>query len=742
MTVKKTGASARPGRWSANLLDLCLVLFGAVVVLALYREAADFYELPFGQRVDHPRYDALHPGGSIGRWLGAGAVLLFFFNLLYLPRRRLRVLRRWLSLRAWMSTHVFFGLLGGGLVALHSAFRLSSEAAQYATWSLVGLLATGVVGRYLYALVPHTARGEEEPEGFAGRAEACLAEIRALLPEGDPLVARIRDLSAVDRPPERVLLRAIVRLPLEPLVHLVGRMRLLLLLGGDAVDSARRSEVRSLAVQAFRAGHARQLAGAAARILRSWRLLHLALALGMAWSAWKHIESAFSHGFGVPLPDPLWPWLLGCSVPLVTLLTWEIVWRRRHRRKKVDIKLGDDPPPEPPPTLHPYVDPNICMGSAACISACPEGDILGLQDGRSRLVGPSHCIGHGECARNCPVSAITLVFGTMKRGVDIPEVSRYFESSVPGVYLIGELTGMGLIRNAVRQANDAIAHLVRTRRADRKALPEDMVDVCIVGAGPAGIAASLACMEAGLSTVTLEQAPDIGGAVRAYPRRKLVMTAPMELGLVGKVKLYDVYKEELVELWQKIQRDTGLEVRHGVRVESLEPDESGQGFVVRGGGQSVRARRVVLSVGRRGTPRRLGIPGEGDPGVVYGLIDAAQYRGRSVAVVGGGDSALEAALALAEGGATAVHVVYRGAAFDRARERNRASLRDATETANVQVHLSANPVSFDPDEGLRIDAPDTCLPVTDVIVCIGGILPTGLLRAAGVEVTRHFGRPL
>ncbi len=727
---------------SPNAIDLLVLLLGMAAVVVLWSLWRDFYETPLEELVDHPRYDELKSGGSMGKLLGTVAALMFSLNLLYLPRRRLRIARRLASLRHWMTLHVFFGLVGGGLVALHSVFRMTSEAAGLSAMALTALVVTGVVGRYIYAMVPHTASGEEEPEGLAGVAEGALTQLMDLLGDDHALVADSRRLGMVGRPPQRNFVLAILQMPLAPPKRLFARIQIgrLLKRHEGALDGIGWQRVEANARKAVDAGHAFQLAGQAARILRSWRFLHLAFALVLVWTAWVHIQSAFDHGAGYDLPGGLLHWVAGIAGVTAIVLAFETRHRLRHRRSKVKYKATDGPPPEPPPTLHPYIDPNICMGSAACVSACPEGDILGLLDGRSRLVGPSHCIGHGECARNCPVDAITLVFGSLKRGVDIPDVSQHFESSVPGIYLIGELTGMGLIRNAVIQANQAVAHLLKQRKQDSGPPPDDMVDVAIIGAGPAGIAATLQCMAAGLRTITLEQEPDVGGAARHYPRRKLVMTAPMELGLYGKVRLTEVRKEELIELWQDVQERTGLQVECGVSVKGIEHLGDGEGFVVLGGGRRFRARRLMLAVGRRGTPRRLGVPGEQRPSVVYTLLEPEQYAGREVIVTGGGDSALEAACSLAEAGATGVHLVHRRAGFDRARQRNRERLQALVDGGQVQLHLEQSIARIDDGE-VALDGDGAVLPTDDVIVCIGGTMPTGLLDAAGARVAKHFGRP-
>ncbi len=283
-----------------------------------------------------------------------------------------------------------------------------------------------------------------------------------------------------------------------------------------------------------------------------------------------------------------------------------------------------------PKSLHPVVDTDICIGSLSCLKACPEGDILGIVDHAARLVHADHCIGHGKCAAECPVGAIKLVFGTSERGVDLPEVDEFFESSRPGVHVVGELGGMGLIKNAVTQGLQVAERLAEV-------VPEGG-EVVVVGAGPAGLATALGLKSRGVAFHLLEQ-DTVGGSVAHYPRRKVAMTEAVELPLVGKFGKKLISKEELLAGWSRIIDKTGLVVAQGVKVEGIE-GEDGRFRVVTSRGE-VAATKVVLAIGRRGTPRKLGAAGEDQEKVLYGLKDPEQFDGQRVLVVGGGDSALE-----------------------------------------------------------------------------------------------------
>ena len=389
-----------------------------------------------------------------------------------------------------------------------------------------------------------------------------------------------------------------------------------------------------------------------------------------------------------------------------------------------------------PPSLHPVIDPAKCVGCGACTHACPEGKIIGMIGGKAQLLDAASCIGHGACKTACPVGAIDLVFGSARRGVDIPVVSPSFESTVPGLYIAGELGGMGLIANAVEQGRQAV-EAIAARGDVKSGRADGMQDLIIVGGGPAGIAATLTAKQKGLATTTLEQ-DSLGGTVARYPRGKIVMTRPAILPLFGKVKLKRVRKERLLALWQSVIEKTGIEIHQGVRVDRIRPMP--WGFEVATSQGEMRARTILLATGRRGSPRRLGISGEELPKVTYSLDDAAQYAGRHVLVVGGGDSALEAAAMLARHPVASVTISYRGAAFDRARPATRARVTDAIERGRVHVIYQSHVRAIAPDHVI-VDQPGRRTKVGNdaVIVCIGGTLPTALLADAGVDVERKFG---
>lgn len=431
-------------------------------------------------------------------------------------------------------------------------------------------------------------------------------------------------------------------------------------------------------------------------------------------------------------------YLLGYGALTFVLVGWHL--RRKARKQAAVVATLEQTRLaglNEPPSLHPVVDPGLCFGSGACARACPEG-ALGVVNGRATLINASACIGHGACFNACPVQALSLVFGTEKRGVDIPHVDQNFETNVPGVFIAGELGGMGLIRKTAEQGRQAMAAIAK-RHGRLKAVTAEL-DVLIVGAGPAGLSAALSAKHHGLRYRVIEQEDGLGGAVYHYPRHKIAMTAPFRLDLEGTVRLgREITKEALLAFWQKVVQRHGLQIHFQEQFLGLQAQPDG-GFQVRTSRGQHGAKSVLLALGRRGTPRKLGVPGEDEPQVVYRLVDPAQYLGQQVLVVGGGDSALEAAIALAEQEDTEATLSYRGEAFSRVKPANRERVAALAREGRLRLLMPSEVLRMEPGQAwLKFQGQEQSVPNQRVIVCAGGELPTPLLKSVGIQFETKFG---
>ena len=419
-------------------------------------------------------------------------------------------------------------------------------------------------------------------------------------------------------------------------------------------------------------------------------------------------------------------------IPLLLVFFLYIRKQRKTEKESIDhldvaIKSGLNEPA----SLHPTVDIDQCIGCGACLTACPEGAI-GIINGKGALVSASKCIGHGACAISCPVDGIQLVFGTEKRGMDIPNLSPNFETNVKKIFIAGELGGMGLIRNTTEQGKQAIRHIAKLKNGKTD------YDVVIVGSGPAGIAATLGAKENNLRYVTLEQEDNLGGAVYQYPRNKLTMTAPINLPIVGEIKMFDIRKEDLLNIWQRVVKEADILIQFNERMEQITKTENG--FLVTTSKGRYETTCILLAIGRRGTPRKLDVPGESQPKVVYRLIDAEQYANQHVLVVGGGDSALEAAISLSEAGCSSVTLSYRSASFNRVKQKNLDALQLAEGSGKLKVLLNSTVEAIKVHKvSLKSEDKPMTIQNDAVIVCAGGVLPTPFLKEIGVMVETHYG---
>ncbi len=387
---------------------------------------------------------------------------------------------------------------------------------------------------------------------------------------------------------------------------------------------------------------------------------------------------------------------------------------------------------EGPKAQHPHIDSNYCIGCATCTSVCPEGDVLAMIGGKAVIVNGHKCIGHGLCADACPVGAITMVMASPSMAVDMPTLTPEYETTVSNLFIVGELGGLALIKNAVNQGRECVdtvaARLNGTAATQR--IP-GVHDLIVIGAGPAGISASLRAIEHKLKYLTIER-DEVGGTVAKYPRQKLVMTSPVEFPMYGKFKKMQLSKENLLAFWDMILNRADFNVTTGEKVEDVRKDEQGIFTVTTASGQH-RARAVILALGRAGEPRKLGVKGEELPKVMYRLIEADHYINKKILVIGGGDSAVEAAMGLASQSGNQVTLSYRSERFSRIKERNAKRIEEFAKSGKLKVLFNSNPLEFKPESVvLEVAGTKQEIPNDFVWIFAGGTPPNAFLKKIGV----------
>lgn len=418
------------------------------------------------------------------------------------------------------------------------------------------------------------------------------------------------------------------------------------------------------------------------------------------------------------IAEPVLLWGAAIAVSASVVVPYAIQFRRRlahdRERKAEASALGIDKPS----AQFPYIDPARCIGCGACVRVCPEGDVLGIVGGTAVVVNGLRCVGHARCEEACPVGAIEVGLGDMKSRADVPLLDASYQTSVPGIYVVGELGGLSLVRNAVQQGREVIRHIERAASG---------LDVAIIGAGPAGLSAALAAAARGLSYVVLEKEASLGGSLLHYPRRKMVLLQPVQLAEGVTLDRDEYQKERLLEMFESLVARHALDVRFSTPVERIARD--GDAFLV----NDLRARNVVLAMGRRGSPRKLGIPGEELPKVMYRLMDAESYRDTRVLVVGGGDSAVEAAIGLALQPGNRVTLSYRREKLVRIKKKNEDAFAKMLAAGRIETLFQSQPLSID-ERSVRLQVGEEVreLPNDYVFVFAGGVPPFELLKKAGV----------
>lgn len=419
-------------------------------------------------------------------------------------------------------------------------------------------------------------------------------------------------------------------------------------------------------------------------------------------------------------------------VMAIPLVFYRNQLKKRERRAQEAAEKGKVYS-EGPRAQHPAIDTGHCIGCGACTSVCPEGDVLAMLGGKAVIVNGYKCIGHSLCAEACPVGAITMVMASPSISADMPQLTPENETSIRNLFIIGELGGLALIKNAINQGRDCIDNIADrlTAMRDGKSA-SDVYDVLIVGAGPAGISASLRAIETNLSYITVDEG-EVGGTVAKYPRQKLVMTSPVEFPLYGKFTQRELSKEELLAFWEKVLRRVDFNFRNREKVEDIKLGGDAIFTTVTTKNQYL-SRAVVLALGRTGSPRKLGVKGEDLPKVMYRLIEADHYINKRILVVGGGDSAVEAAMGLAHQAGNQVTLSYRKDSLSRIKERNAQRMEQCVRKGKLTTLFNSMPVEFRDDAAiLDVAGKQVEIPNDYVWIFAGGEPPNAFLKKIGVQ---------
>jgi thioredoxin reductase/Pyruvate/2-oxoacid:ferredoxin oxidoreductase delta subunit len=423
-----------------------------------------------------------------------------------------------------------------------------------------------------------------------------------------------------------------------------------------------------------------------------------------------------------------------CAIAIVIpFLLYQKNLKKREERARQSEEKGKTYS-SGPQAQHPHIDNVWCIGCAICTHVCPEGDVLAMLGGKAVLVNGYKCIGHSLCAEACPVGAITMVMAAPSMSANIPYLTPEYETSIQNMFIVGELGGMALIKHAINQGRDCVDNITNRVKAmgAARSVP-NVVDVLVVGAGPGGVSASLRAIENKLSYMTLEQDDEIGGTVAKYPRQKLVMTSPVNFPMYGKFNKLQLSKEELLAFWQKVRERADFKVRTGEKVEEIKKEPDGIFTVVTTKGQ-YRSHAVILGLGKAGIPLKLGVKGEELPKVMYRLLEADHYINKKILIVGGGDSAVEAAMGLASQVGNQVTLSYRKDSFSRIKERNTQRVEEFKRTGKMKVVFNSTPVEFKQDSVLlEVQGKVEEIPNDFVWIFAGGVPPTAFLKKIGIE---------
>ena len=316
-----------------------------------------------------------------------------------------------------------------------------------------------------------------------------------------------------------------------------------------------------------------------------------------------------------------------------------------------------------------------------------------------------------------------------------PIVGKGQRSNVPGLHIIGDLAGAPVIKLAMAQGVEVINHIAALPEMREPQADADIIDILVVGAGASGLNAALAAREKGYSCIVLEKGK-VANTIENFPEGKWVYAEPDSSPPQGKLWLDGAQKEDLVERWNAIVRENDLEVRSEEALVAIEGRDGD--FLAKTAKGEYRARKIVLATGQRGNPRKLGAVGEDQEWVYHRLYGPKHYKDEDLLVVGGGNSAIEAALVLAE--QNRVVLSYRKSEFARIFKDNRRKLDEAIAAGRIEVLFNSTVKAFgDRQTVLEVKGADERQLKTDhAFVLIGAELPVKFLKSLGIALENEW----